>query len=246
MTAEVAAIGPTATSVATIARGDFAQFSVARMVINGSSMKSLTLTLLAVTGCAEPVSDPIDTDPPVEEELPPGECPAAAGRLTVYALPPPVSLDWSSPNKLLGTVQDSRTAGAELVEQHVVAMAHSIGHVNLELDCGEYSIPLTGQTNVDGNDLDAVTDGAGLLLRDTAGALDHMPDIGDNEETIADIAMRQRSGMVSRISFTVNQAMCKRLKNFVDEYTEKKAYEHYNGVFRARRMEGAGCAIWGE
>ena len=208
-------------------------------------MKTLMLTLVAVAACAEPMAETVVADPPVEDPLPPGECPAPAGRLTIFALPPPVSLDWSNPNALLGTVQDSRTLGAELVEQHAVAMAHSIGHVNLELDCGEDSIPLTRQTNVDGNDFDAVTDGAGLLLRDTAGALDHMPDIGDNEETIADIAMRQRSGLVSRISFTVNRAMCKRIKSFVDEYTAREAYKHYNGSFRARRMEGAGCAIFG-
>ncbi len=208
-------------------------------------MKTLMLTLFAVAACAEPMAETVVDDPPAQDPLPPGECPAPAGRLTIFALPPPVSLDWSSPNALLDTVQDSRTLGAELVDQHVVAMAHSIGHVNLELDCGEDSIPLTGQTNIDGNDLDAVTDGAGLLLRDTAGALDHMPDIGDNAETIADIAMRQRSGMVSRISFTVNQAMCKRIKSFVDEYTAREAYKHYNGSFRARRMEGAGCAIFG-
>ncbi len=178
------------------------------------------LTMFAVAACAEPVAETVVADPPPGEEdpVPPGECPAPAGRLTIFALPPPVSLDWSNPNALLNTVQDARTLGAELVEQHVVAMAHSIGHVNLELDCGEDSIPLTGQTNVDGNDFDAVTDGAGLLLR---------------------------SGMVSRISFTVNQAMCKRIKSFVDEYTEREAYKHYNGSFRARRMEGAGCAIFG-
>lgn len=204
----------------------------------------LACTLFAVAACAD-VSDPIAGDPPAEDPLPPGACPAPAGRLTIFALPPPVSLDWANPNALLRTVQDSRTVGAELVEQGAVAMAHSIGHVNLELDCGEDSVPLTGQTNVDGNDFDAVTDGAGLLLRDTAGALDHMPEIGDNEETIADIAARQRSGMVSRISFTVNRAMCKRIKSFVDEYTRREAYRHYNGSFRARRMEGAGCAIFG-
>ncbi len=235
----------TAPRVATLGRGDFDGFWMARLVMTAARMKTLMLTLFAVAACADPVAETVGDDPPGEDPLPPGTCSEPAGRLTIFALPPPVALDWSSPNKLLGTVQDSRTLGAELVEQHVVAMAHSIGHVNLELDCGEYSIPLTGQTNVDGNDFDAVTDGAGLLLRDTAGALDHMPDIGDNEETIADIAMRQRSGMLSRISFTVNKQMCKRLKDFVDEYTARKAYEHYNGSFRARRMEGAGCAIFG-
>jgi hypothetical protein len=207
-------------------------------------MRRLVITLLAVSACA---ADPDNSGPPPleeEDELPPGQCYEPAGKLTIYALPPPVSLDWSSPNNLLRTVQASRTAGAELVEQRAVAMAHSIGHVNLELDCGESSIPLTGQTNIDGDDWQAVTDGAGLLLRDTAGTLDHMPE-GDRLETIADIAARERSGKLTRISFVVNHKMCARLKDFVDEYTRREAYKHYNGAMRARRMEGAGCAIWG-
>jgi hypothetical protein len=131
-------------------------------------MKRLTWILLALAACASETI--VDEPPPPDEvdELPPGECAPPAGRLTIYAIPPPVPLDWSTPNNLLRTVQASRTAGAELVEQGAIVMGRSIGHVNLELDCGEHSIPLTGQTNVDGNDLQAVTDGAGLLLRDTA------------------------------------------------------------------------------
>jgi len=216
---------------------------MARIVMNGLAMKWLTLILMISACATETIGpDPVDDD---GDELPPGECPQPAGRLTLYALPPPVSLDWSSPNNLLNTVQASRSAGKTLVEQGDVVMGHSIGHVNLELDCGAYSIPLTGQTDVSGQDWQAVTDGAGLLLRDTPGALDHMPEIGDREETIADIAAREASGKLSRITFVVNEAMCKRLKGFVDRYVENQAYAHYSGAFRARRMEGAGCAIFG-
>lgn len=172
-------------------------------------------------------------------------CPAPAGKLTIYALPPPLALDWSSPNALLHGVQNNRTEGARLVAAGDVAMGHSIGHVNFELDCGEYSIALTGQTNDGGADWPAATDGAGLLLRDTPGAMDDMPEIGDREETIADIAARQRSGRVSQISFVVNEKMCKRVKDFVDTYVRGGAYTHYSGSARPRRMEGAGCAIFG-
>ena len=206
-------------------------------------MKRLTLLWLVLGACAAEsiVEDPVVDD---EDELPPGECHPPAGRLTIYALPPPSPLDWSTPNELLRSVQASRDEGKRLVASGDVVMARSIGHVNLELDCGEHSIELTGQTNVDGSDFDAVTDGAGLLLRDVAGALDHMPE-GDRAETTADIAARGRSGKMTRISFVVSKPMCKRLKEFVDEYTRRGAYQHYNGSFRARRMEGAGCAIFG-
>jgi len=201
--------------------------------------------MLLLTACVTESIAPDDPPPADDDPAPPTECPAAAGRLTIYALPPPASLDWSTPNNLLRSVQASRTAGKELVDQGQVAMAHSIGHVNVELDCGDDSIPLTGQTDVSGQDWQAATDGAGLLLRETPGALDAMPDIGDREDTIADIAARQASGRLSRISFVVNRAMCKRLKEFVDTYVEHGAYQHYSGAFRPRRMEGGGCAIWG-
>jgi hypothetical protein len=169
-----------------------------------------------------------------------------AGTLTVFAIPPPVALDWSTPNKLLSSVIVSRTAASNLVKSGDAAITHSIGHVNIQLDCGDLSIPLTGQTDTGGSeDWQAGTDGAGLLLRDTPGALDAMTDIGDPTETAADIAARQASGHLTRVSFRVNRAMCQRLKSFVDEYVARGAYNHYDGASRARRFEGAGCAIFG-
>lgn len=175
---------------------------------------------------------------------PPPSCPAAAGKLTIFAIPPPVALDWSTPNQLLGSVIASRSAAADVVKAGEAAITHSIGHVNVLLDCGDLSIPLTGQTDTGGGEWQAASDGAGLLLRDTPGAMDDMA-IGDPTETIADVAARQQSGRVTQISFTVNRDMCVRLKSFVDAYVAAQAYTHYDGAFRARRLEGAGCAIFG-
>src|SRR6185369_3094660 len=110
-------------------------------------------------------------------------------KLTVYAIPPAVSLDWSTSNKLLSTVMASRKASAALVADGDAAITHSIGHVNIELDCGDASIPLTGQTDRGAMDWPAATDGACLLLRNMPGAMDHMPD-GDPVETANDIAAR--------------------------------------------------------
>ena len=173
-------------------------------------------------------------------------CDPPAGRLTLYAIPPPIALDWSSPNKLLGSVLASRTAASQLVKAGDAAITHSIGHVNVELDCGDLSIPLTGQTDTGAsNDWQAGTNGAGLLLRDTPGAMDAMPDIGDPVDTAADIAARSASGRLVRITFVVNRAMCQRLHDFHAAYVASGAYAHYDGAMRARRLEGAGCAIFG-
>lgn len=196
--------------------------------------------LLTLAAC---VSSEPESDLAIEPDLPPGQCPAAAGKLTLYAIAPPIPLDWSSPNALLQSVQDSRVAGDDLIASGQAVMKRSIGHVNLELQCGDTSIVLTGQTG-GGPEWQAATDGAGLLLRDTPGAMDDMP-TGDLEDTPPDIAARKASGKVSLISFTVNQAMCTRLKTFYDAYITSGAYKHYSGAMRPRRMEGAGCAIFG-
>jgi hypothetical protein len=199
------------------------------------------LLALVLSGCAaSPVALPVPPAP-----VPPSaSCPAPAGKLTIYAIPPPVALDWSSPNRLLQSVVASKLAAPRLVDSGATAMTHSIGHVNVELDCGDLSIPLTGQTDVGGGEWQAATDGAGLLLRDSAGVMDAMPG-GDPDETVADIAAREASGNVSLISFVVNRPTCARIKAFVDAYVASGAYTNYDGAFRARRMEGAGCAIFG-
>jgi hypothetical protein len=200
---------------------------------------------LSLGACVANDAPPPEDDPAADAYGWPvdGSCPAPAGKLTVYAIAPPIPLDWSSPNKLLRSVLDSRSAGDALLASGAAVMKRSIGHVNLELDCGEDSIALTGQTG-GGKEWVAATDGAGLLLRDTPGAMDDMP-TGDPETTPADIAARKASGKVSIISFVVSKPMCRRLKHFMSEYIRWDAYLHYNGSFRARRMEGAGCAIFG-
>ena len=196
---------------------------------------------LVISACA---TDPSEPSTPQPHAPPPAQCGPAAGKLTIYAIPPPVQLDWSTPNALLDTVIASELQAPSLIKSGATAMTHSIGHVNVELDCGDFSVPLTGQTDTGGGDWQAATDGAGLLLRDTAGVMDAMPD-GDPTQTTADIAARERSGNVSLISFSVNQATCQRIKSFVDAYVASNAYTNYDGAFRARRMEGAGCAIFG-
>lgn len=168
---------------------------------------------------------------------------AKAGRLTLYAIPPPMSLDWSTPNRLFATAATSLVAGKALVGSGKAALGHEIGHVNVELDCGASSIPLTGQTG-GGNEWKAGFDGFGIVLRDYPGSLTGVPG-KDHDEMARDIELRQESGQLTRISFTVNAAMCTRLKAFHDEYVARAAQKHYSGIFRARRFEGAGCAVFG-
>src|SRR5580692_8488539 len=114
-----------------------------------------TLYLLASSLAACTTQAPLDNDAAPQPE-PQGKCDMPAGKLTLYAIPPSAPLDWSTPNNLLGSVLTSSSAGSALVAAGDAVMTHEIGHVNFELDCGDESIPLTGQTG-GGDDWQAAT-----------------------------------------------------------------------------------------
>lgn len=171
-----------------------------------------------------------------------GDTPVA-GKLTLYLIPPGRDLDWSSPTKLLSTTISSEISGATLKSLGLVAINHEIGHVNLSLDCGDDSIPLTGQTGGDG-ELDSAGDGFGMLLRSFDGSMNEFMNDA-HQGVVDDIALRQKNGYLAQMSFLVNAATCKRVKTFHDEYIARGAYKRYGGDFRSRRFEGGGCAIWG-
>src|SRR4051812_29494205 len=99
-----------------------------------------SLALLAIAACTSPT--PGTTDDPAPDGGTVATSCAAAGKLTVFAIPPPITLDWSTPNKLLGSVMTSRTAAKAAVASGEAAITHSIGHVNIQLDCGDDSVPL--------------------------------------------------------------------------------------------------------
>ena len=59
-------------------------------------------------------------------------CPDAAGSLILYAIPPPATLDWTSPNSMLNTALESAAAGEVLIASGQAVLSHEIGHINLE------------------------------------------------------------------------------------------------------------------
>lgn len=166
-----------------------------------------------------------------------------AGKLSLYLIPPPVRLDWSTPNRLIGDAVRAELRADDAVDDGDAALGHSIGHVHIELDCGANSIPLTGQTGGSGSWQSAL-DGFGMLLRAFDGSMD-----AATPESAAkvkeDVRLREASGLISKMTFLVNEGVCKRVKSFHDEYVARRAYEAYGGHFRPRRFEGGGCGIFG-
>jgi len=167
----------------------------------------------------------------------------AAGKLSLYLIPPPVRLDWSTPNRLIGDAILGEIGAKAVVREGKAALGHSIGHVHVQLDCGEHSIPLTGQTGGSGS-WQSGLDGFGMLLRAFEGSMDAAtPE--SSAKVQEDVRLREASGLVSKMSFLVNEGVCKRVKQFHDEYVARRSYQRYGGHFRPRRFEGGGCGIWG-
>jgi len=172
----------------------------------------------------------------------PTSCPGTpvAGKLTLTLIPPPIDLDWSTPNRLIGGAIRSEIAAGALERSGKAALGHSIGHVHVELECGANSIPLTGQTGGSGSWQSAL-DGFGTLLRTFEGSMD----ASNAAKVREDVRLREANGLLSRMSFLVNEGTCKRVKQFHDEYVARRTYVKYGGHFRPRRFEGGGCGIWG-
>lgn len=165
------------------------------------------------------------------------------GRLILRFLPPGTPLDWSSPNSIVRSALASSRAEAALVREGKAKAPHFIGHTLVELQCGPWSIPLTGQTG-GGEEWKSIADGFGALFRDFPGTLNELPE-GDAEATREDVRLREASGHLSRMVFRVNAAMCQRLSGYYAEYKRRRAYEHFTPVSRPRRFEGGGCATFG-
>ena len=210
---------------------------------------SVALGALAVA-CGAPADEAIAQDNALTEAwtphypADPASCSEpVAGKLTLYLIPPSTPLDWSTPNNLINSAIRSEISEGVLTGLNLAAIGHSIGHVNVQLDCGEDSIPLTGQTG-DTQSWKAAVDGFGLLLKSYAGHMNETPE-GGHDAMVEDIRLRTKNGLLAKMSFLVNAGTCKRVKSFHDEYIARGAYTRYGGDFRSRRFEGGGCAIWG-
>ena len=170
-------------------------------------------------------------------------CGTPAGTLTIMAIPTTNDLDWTTPNTLIRTALRESGTEADLVKRGLAGTEHFIGHTLVQLDCGDLSIPLTGQTG-GGDEWKTVGDGFGAMFRDFPGTLNEFPGEA-NTKTLRDVELRTQSGHLLRMSFEVNRATCLRLHAYHDEYVRRGAYKHFVPSARPRRFEGGGCAGFG-
>ncbi len=162
----------------------------------------------------------------------------AGGVLTIIAIPPPVTLDWSTPNKLMLTSAEGKVKGIFNSKLKRVGAAHAVGHLMVSMKCDGVEIRTTGQTG-GGSEYATAIEGVGASFREFPGFLD------DPDKVQPDLDLRHKSGMVGEMNFKITGKMCKHLAGFLQEYKDKGADKRYGGQYRPRRFEGAGCSSFG-
>ncbi len=162
----------------------------------------------------------------------------AQNEFILYAFPPAVPLDWSTPLRL--------AYGAGLKGRFVFEHGrnkHTIGHCFIELIGKDGSRELTGSTTAADapSDSDFITKhgyGLGVLFAPMKGALD------SSEKLDSELIDRYKTGKVTYVRFILNDQAYARMKQYIDEYRKKGYDKTYNGTNEPRKGKGAGCSAF--
>lgn len=152
--------------------------------------------------------------------------------LTLYFIPSPVGMDWSSPSKLAMSALKNRLS----------LKSRFMGHVFVELECnGEKH--LTGMV---GKRFDYLTQllmnnrGLGILYHSFEGALEDKAEV---EEEIKELSTEGER--LNFVKFLLNQGQCERAVSYLKEYREKNVGRYYGLANRPLYAEGSGCSAFG-
>ena len=152
--------------------------------------------------------------------------------LTLYFIPSPKGMDWSSPASI----------AMSALKNKLTFQAHFMGHVFVELNCGNQK-EVTGMV---GKNFDYLTQllinnrGLGVLYHSFDGRLEDKTDV---EKEIAELS--QEAGRINFVRFKLNEGQCKRTLTYLKEYREKNVGRYYGLANRPLYGEGAGCSAFG-
>lgn len=156
---------------------------------------------------------------------------ANSSELTLYFVPSPLGLDWSSPSTLAMTALKNKLS----------FKPRFIGHVFVELTCGGQH-ELTGMVgkNFDYlNQLLIEQKGLGILYHSFEGRLEDKADIQK------ELAEYFKSGHVNFLTLRISESQCARALKYLSEYREKNVGRYYGLANRPRFGEGSGCSAFG-
>lgn len=153
-------------------------------------------------------------------------------QLTLYFIPSPVGMDWSSPANLAWSALKNRLS----------FQSRFMGHVFVELECGNDK-QLTGMV---GKNFDYLNQllmngrGLGIMYHSFDGELE------DKEKVVNEIQeLSQVDGRLNFVRFNLNGNQCSRAATYLKEYREKNVGRYYGLANRPLYAEGAGCSAFG-
>ncbi len=156
--------------------------------------------------------------------------------MKLYFFPTQYKFEWDSPQILAKSVIRNNFLPSKYKYRA------SIGHVSVELKCGEYFYDHTGMTTLDKNeDTDLVLKkkiGLGVMFYPMAGKLQTISEI------TKDIKERMGGEDISWVKYKINEFTCFRLKEYLTIYRQENLEQVYGLVFNPRRKEGAGCSAF--
>jgi len=156
---------------------------------------------------------------------------AAVADLTLYFIPSPHGMDWSSPGSLAKSAALNKFS----------FKSRFIGHVWAEVRCGEEHV-LTGMVGKRFdyfNQLLIEGKGLGILFHSFDGKLE------DSKEIEAEMPELIEAGRINYARFKLNEKNCQRLVTYASEYKKNNIERHYGLSNRPRFGEGAGCTAFG-
>ncbi|MBL7764512.1 MAG: hypothetical protein JNJ58_00325 [Chitinophagaceae bacterium] len=163
---------------------------------------------------------------------------AAAQTLTLFAIPPPHKVDWSSPHLLL------RSMGRNFFSHKISGcrLRRPLGHVVVMLEKDGDTL-LTGMVADRQKDLvNAVVFekyGLGVLLKMFNGHLEQ------EQQLKRELARRTQTGKVAFITYHINDSSYHYLRTYVDSFQRLGYDRRYNGNNTPRMGGGSGCSSFG-
>jgi hypothetical protein len=162
---------------------------------------------------------------------------AGGQEITLYVIPPPVAMNWLSPQALLVSYIKGLTARNKYIKRR-----HPMGHVVVELhDSIHASIAgIVAESKADmAYRVYAKGYGLGILFTPLPGKME------EGSINTREIAERQKRGDVAYIRFRISSAAFSRLWRYLNEYKGLGYDKIYNGANKPREGKGAGCSSFG-
>ncbi len=156
---------------------------------------------------------------------------SAPSELSLYFIPSPFGIDWSTPSSLAMTAAKNKFS----------FKSHFMGHVWVEIKC-ENGEELTGMVAAKPDYLYQILieqRGLGVLYHSFDGRLEDKKDIEIEKQELF------KEGRINFVKFILNKKQCERALGYATEYRKFNVGRHYGLANRPRWGEGAGCSAFG-